>query len=996
VQEWRDILTHPEVYRTLFSEWVGHTYVYRAPTEPYSEEAEANSRAGRPAPSWLQADENRGLGIGTTDLYAHVAPERFGHETHLVPVEDSPLALAFQADFKQAMRATATTSDDPQTPPYSPVWVDIMQDDDDDDDILTAVTPDTRSAPQHLQPIDPVIPTAVVRLRDLGWYFAGFLASILVWTHMVLNEAVAVASVRDNGGEGSSDSSDQIRVFSGFSLKNLLAQPEKFLDASLYTAWTSLIHSLGQASTKLRHPIPDLIRAPQEWCYQISRGKGNAIDHVLWQGWSGPDRRTFLQQRWPRDVGQPEWLLAARRRPSDATSAKVVRSLQQSIVRGIDAQLRSSSSSTQTVDAQDLTTQWQVVTRYLRFLQDDHNSFLYRARMMGLVDPRRIALAERYLPLPEPPHPMPALFLPWSYQIDRRETVCSMAVVRDMVLDSVAIPCLETGLALEEWGRAWSVDQRVEQRAWYNLEDRQKHQRLKDAVLSGQSVPHWEEPFLRRLLTRDLVVLDESGPIGDGYLCYDDDAAAATATTTRERDVWFRLDRMHTVERIGLRGPAPDEAGRWEDSGIEMPAVIHRDPVYHRLLRSLTVKHVSSALDHRSVRDFLAKSGLDANPPLTRIYLAQWREAAAQVGRRVWTPLRITPWPVLTTVANIDLTRLDPLSLSLAPVIRELHLNRVALRDPSWLRDLLTMPSRVSTQANRDLDVGARAWLDLIQDSGLQAALHPMARRTLVWLALDSIAYTHHIRQNIRSYSGLLFPGKPHPFRDQTARALPSPFRHYPNLNYVSLHDNDLTDIPAGLLDWMLSTQARQPPQGTGQSDPSSLHRRRTGAPIQRMVMWDLSSNRIANLGQQSLEALAWIVVQMYAPESRFYGAFTRTSDTQRPIPRLLINLWGNPVLRQPGFHYKQLTARDPDTGEETVTGSALRSTAYLQQQLQFLGPGGSRDLRKQIRQFQVPNVDRLAAVMSSMLVAVHPDVFQHNMHSRRDQADQLQHRWLI
>ena len=46
VREWRDILTHPEVYRRFFGYWIGQTYISREKAEAKAEKASHQSRMG--------------------------------------------------------------------------------------------------------------------------------------------------------------------------------------------------------------------------------------------------------------------------------------------------------------------------------------------------------------------------------------------------------------------------------------------------------------------------------------------------------------------------------------------------------------------------------------------------------------------------------------------------------------------------------------------------------------------------------------------------------------------------------------------------------------------------------------------------------------------------------------------------------------------------------------------------------------------------------------
>lgn len=1087
IQAWRDLWTHPEVYRRLFSEWVGLTYLQRkGRVERLMQQTAIASRLGppdiRPPPSWdptvfgrsnqrqqQQQQQERSLGASdrnndqdtnggqNTGLYAHGEPERFGHHTHLIDALTSEAAQYYFRQVRTVLNASDSDSD--------------------------VGMPDIATQPGVVG--DP--PGLVVRLLDPGWYLGGFLASVLVWTHLALVEP---ARIRNHGMRDRLDNA-------GIDVHELVQRPETILDGPLLAAWKRLQYLLEQCRCEMRRPIPDLIRVPQEWCIAMQgRGEGRlqqSQDRVQWSGISGPERRLFLQTPM-RDLGIPDWLYRIEQSGSLAMRT-ILTQLYGTATKQRQRQQQSSSPDVR------LYRYWKTLTQYLRMLQDEHMAMVVHAQMNRHIRATGFDIPERYLPIPDLPNPMTGLYIPWSglyrqpFSIGSeprwREIVHSLTSVADVLLQNLSICCMETGLSLEQWGQVWTQAQRQESERLAQQPMSQKRLRLLREIMTGQSVTGWEDAPRKRFLAAGIMVIDEKGPVGDGYRIYDEDDRISESSLHREQslfvldrsDRWFRLEALTAVERLRIEGPLPDEYGRWEDSGIEMPTAMIRhlrrdllilDQKHHeggitgdseslilgRALRSLSVVPVWPPPDpttlQRLLQETFQKQQQPTAPPASSVSgivqnlaadrsvrLELWRQAAGRTGRRTWRLRVLDPWPVSTNLHGVDLTRLDGRSLTLAPVIRELQFERALVPSPTWLRDLVTMPSgRIAKSGPGVQDMIAalsqspEAWVEAVAAAGLWASLFPTARRTLVRLGFDSVRFNVGVDRSSQTVAttaagqilaSALLPGTPLPLRSGPTEqiiSVPSPFRFYPNLSLVSLRGLGLGDIPRGLLDYALSSQSQQSPSslspawgvvtrggGGGEAAPAP----RKGFPNRRTILWDLSGNQITQLSADTLESLSWLVIRLAAVSDQLLRPFDQSFDTggargqtmddiAAMRARLIamkvhydINLWGNPVLRQPGFKHKVKQTRDPATGEVVRVQVELNAEEYLLPRLAaLLGPGRPRDLRRRLGNIPVPSLEYIAKMIGSMLLTVHPILFEQEMQQKRLTAENQRYQWSI
>ena len=969
VQEWRDILSHPELYRRLFGEWIGHVYVDREAVEDIAEQAEDASRSGsaevHPPPSWNRTDAMRGTQIASTGLYAHGPPERFGHRVELVPADTSDLAAQYHKDVQDAY---AQDRQEQQS-----VWSDNEEDQEGSE---TEAFDSGRGSDFE--------PEFVVRMRDLGWYLAGFLGSVLVWTHL------AHTQIQRLGALDPDTPAD-----AGFDLQKLLRHPQRVLDRDLFATWATLKRYLTLCRCDVLLPIPDVIRVPQEWCMAmaaLNRGE-KPHDKVIWRGLSGDERRHGLSTP-PKDVALSEWLTTGAERPR--VQAYLERVLEH---RRQHQEAASAAVENAVVASREPTAHWDALTLYLQEMQDSHQARVYTHLHMGMLRMRRMPLTERYVPMPEPPHPLPALYMPWTVLSATndarpgfyRERVVRLASVGVLHLAWVALPCLETGLAIETWGATWNQTQRQERRDRARLTPTQVRKQLRSAVLAGQSVPFYDDPPIKRFIGRPLMVLDERGPIGAGYRLYDAADAMRPGFDRTEMDWWLRIDLMRAVERLGLEGPLPDELGRWEDSGIELPSLLERSvPDLDRHLHTLWLAPLPAPPDAQTMRQLMRHHtwGHHLGSPFSlqeeRARWAMWRQAAGRAGRRAWVPQRIAPWPVSFAVDGANLRQeMDLTPLAEAPIVRDIRLQRVAVPDPRWLHNMLVMPASVETSGNQDLDLTLTEWKRAVQDSGLPLmSLTPMARRTLVSLSFDRVDYTAPHARHIphERTAALLFPGIP--FATRPSDVVKSAFRHYPNLTLVSLRDNQLTDLPRGLLDLVLTAAWKQPPSAAPKGGRSS-------GPSYHAFYWDLSENQIRDLSPSTLEALAWTVL---------YTISAATSPEQyRRRARMRVNLWGNPIAQQPGVRIERRVVKDPQSGLVSRMEERVSWFHYIRPRIAFLGAGKPGDLSKRLPgAVVVPDLDVLANHIASAFVLVHPTVFQRDMLQRRRLFDQQRYRWMI
>lgn len=837
VAAWRDIWTHPEVYRRVFADWMPPVYASRAATEALSDRAADASRRRRPPPAVpsptgsLYRNPARGpADPGALAPYEHPPPERMGHRTRLAHHSAAPLALARREEIRAIVGEA-----------------------------------------------DLEFPHWVARLEDPGWYIGGFLPSVLLWAHWAFRARDAAAPLEPGRPT-------EISVLAA------IRDPVGELGAELGAAWQHLHGLLHYGRFAPRVPLPDLIRVPQELLaaaggLDASPGAPPYELHVA--GVSGEDRRRIEKRPLTRhDLGAPEWLEAL----SAHAYAELYAGATDTSLWDYDPAPARRAPATKVREVG-------LITRYL-----EEMGALHAQVVAEEGDTPRLSPPERYVPHRHPPNPHAALFLPWTVLAPAPapadapdapsapglfvERVAALPALANLVLSNVALPCLETGLAIEEWGRCWSGAQRA-------APPLPAQRGVIEALGYGLPVPAWEDPPARALVLQHILVLDPAVLSAEGE---------ARGEAERAARAWFRPERLRTAESLTLYGPPLDASGRWEDSGIEMPPRLERPPGAARPLRFLKAQHNAVPFDARRIARIWAlfdrrrarETGGDAGalrPADKAVHRQLHLRAERRAEARRWRLAAVDPWPVHFSAHWADLRPLEGAALSRAPVLRELSFAHATLPYAQWLTDLLAAPPGAAA-APLDAGVGYGEWLERNGiGAGAYACLHPTARVTLQWLGVDRNAT---LRRAPRAAHRIALPGVLPPLRPPALRAAPSAFRHYPNLALISLHRNGLVDVPPGLLDLVFSTRRTPPlapPEGYGVSAAAAA------------VVWpdrvppiacDLSDNAIAGVSDQALGGLLYLLK---------YELLLR-----RPI-RFWINVSGNPVAGL--LEYERRTRRE-------------------------------------------------------------------------------------
>ena len=724
IQAWVDTWTHPGVYQHVFQDWIGHVYTSRADTQYISHKAETEWHKNPQArgPVWyVKGTEHRGIpdlevskrmkknlnygGIpdsadltglrGSTKPYQHAWPERYGHATHLVPWKQSAMARAVLGN-----------------------------------DLSNAY-----DIPEGEEP-----PKSVVRLVDISWYLAGFLGSMLIWTHLALE----VTREQLHG------LSREKKMVTSVDLKQLITSPAEFFPSGsvLYSfAWKGLVKQLEHIpKARLQTPFPDMIRMPQEWCAVMSERQGFGMDTLEITGVPGHLRRMVTQF------------------PIQDSPEYTVESMQPLLS--------------------------------LRGLQEIHMGELADARRNNKIPRRAFDIVERYLPMPDPPHPVAGLFLPWTSITPPAKTGTKHAFEQVNRLTSlvrirccwICIPCMETGLALEEWGRTWTqkaLDALIKRETWS----------AKDVMAflnRGEKVPLWDPGTVMRksLILESVQNLDPEGPMGDGYRFYTADdilhgngPAWPRPTPVLEAQSWLRLERMTTTVYLSLSGPEQSliqpttTIGIWEDSGLEVSSYFIRRQGRHMPLLQCAINIMPSVAG---------------------------REASRQ-NQRYWQLKVFDPWPVHSELHMVDLSQLDPIGLRRALVIRTLVLKQVIFPDRHWLHNLLIyLPPPVKTGTDHGVEPQPP---DILTRS---------ARLSLTHLQVSMLSFPQPVPVG--------WPNTPLE-KVQLATVLLPPagfFRHYPNLRIIQLTHLKLGRIPPGFLTFAINTVRRRPMGQTAAYDMAS------------------------------------------------------------------------------------------------------------------------------------------------------------------------------
>jgi hypothetical protein len=835
-------------------------------------------------------------------------------------------------------------------------------------------------------------------------------------------------------------------------------------------------------------------------------------DQVLFRGLSGKERRSYL--RIPtRDVGLPWWFSAVE-------NNLTIRNLMDKI-----AVHQTTSGETRPTFDKSPFAYWKKITAYLCMLQDEHMTKIMKSRVQqqqqqqqktGLeTSPPHLILTERYLPIPEVPNPLTGLYIPWTSVVPTavsnsntsyKEIVHTLASTALLGLYNIGICGLETGLSLEQWGGLWNANQRDSLLEMFKetLENRKLN--FAKAILSGQSIPYWEDPARKLFNTDSIMILDENGPMGRGYRMYNyyynDDLQNSNNGGSSERfQRWVCFERFTAVESMEIQGPPPDEVGRWEDSGIEMPQKMFRRVIpskhvashtwkayiaaatattrrrirttspnkgsttttaamsvlsgpWHRRLRVFTARGVlpppdpdtlkqmmesleSSTFLHRrymggaDASSFLPTRFTNVSSPASRsVRLNMWKMAADRCGSRVWNLEILEPWPVISTITGADLSKLNGTSISLAPVIRDLWFERSKVANPTWLENLLAMPINTSlgliggngsvtnlkknTPRHQQMEqqminllsvkrYTPEIWLEHIINSGSWASLFPTARITLSQIGFTKIRFFSKGTQ--MGISNVLIPGTPLPQRTNYLLGIgqldvkPTKLIHYPNLTSVCLSRLELEDIPKGLLDLAISGKWNRP------SPQHFVGARRVRKSIlsERLIFWDLSNNNIQHLSEDTLESLVWLIILEYhkatsytGPKSTTHPEFLRFRSHVIPT-RYYINLWGNPIMHQPGVDVKTSQKTNKQTGEIVETIQDLHLKEYIRPRLSYLFKlGKSKDLPQRLTNVKIPSLEYITDTIAHMFVYVHPLIFEREMNNQLYIKDNHLYQWFI
>ena len=953
IVEWRDIWTHPEFYNRVYSDWIGTVYHKRSEAlEAASKASQMSSREGpRTARGayWINDAlssrvrsllERRGppdSPEGTLGAYQHPPPERFGHPTSLVHITETTSGAERQALLK-------------------------------------------RSGASYT-------PSTVLRLSSVEWYIKGFLPSVLVWAHLSMVEAKRVMKYHREREQADPVISGGLEI--NISLYHLIAKASGNrvfkvddggnveLDAVFVEGWQRLeplidvirkdwlsaqYDALGVLTPSLNvqdHElsttlVPDMIRIPQELWYALSKRRevfdhkirisgmkgafrwGNIeklSDDTLWEytlapGWvhtkQDDAERVSKMEMGDADVDGDD---------DDDARTKMLELHRENMDAAYMENTRMATRGMGGFESVPDPMRFVKTTEYLRNVESAHRS------MLDVAYPP----PERYFPLLQPPHPVPALYIPWTFAavlVDRGtgarrvfEAVIRLESVRSVEIKYLGVPCLETGLALEEWGSSWNGPQRKEHAS------PPTHDEIVRDVRMGQSVRGVDIDytfagaeserlvFLRDFRAHGMMVLDPDGPMGSGHRLYSIDNPIERADPETPNwprpwsrplsEAWLRFDRMRTVEYLSIEPPSVDDVGRWEDSGIEMPAEIVRDGREDRPLRFFKADHITKPDSSEVMREY--ERGLfEWTPGIQLIASVLWEQSHWQFRSRTWTPTRIEPWPPYVDLRKIDVGTLDTESIARAPVIRQLMFRHVLFPRPTWMRELLEYP--IGTR-DMVLNTTPEQWMRFLEIHNAPPSLMPSARTTLFAIGVDEVVrYAQSVSQVLSEGDGgemgdfgqaivrNLLPGVPLPARKgalDRAYAHSTRFRHYPNASAISLARSNLVDIPWGVLDIWISGTYNIPPIRPGRSgasnDPFALTVRaeRVDPPPVRVVLCDLSVNRIAQFSTLTWVSLVLLVKTRYdkIAELRRNTRSMPKDKADHYMQQIVVNLYGNPIV---------------------------------------------------------------------------------------------------
>lgn len=955
IAEWRDVWTHPEFYRQLYERWLGPVYSQRTTeVEAASDRSQELSHRGERS-GHVEVGVSRGIGgEGAESLapYRHPPPERFGHLTREVSIDESRVA-AQRYEYLQKTRN--------------------LQD----------------------------VPTTVIRLVTVEWYLRGFLPSVMLWAHLALVEEPRVqerplaehyafymslgdiiAKIYDpNTGERRrADGKDHVHL--GSELLACAEELEKLVGVVRQDEIAPIVR--GATPDTATTMVPDMIRVPQElWAAFYQRWQGAERDTIEIRGLSGI-------QRWNVIEGFDADVLVTRSGPIQGQLLKWTPAHQAPASRYVEGQPDPIEPVVRGV-------------AYLIGLERIHNA--------SAAD----YPAERYVSLPDPPDPVPALYIPWTHTVrvtPQRTVEFIMALKSVWVLEvaDVGICCMETGLAIEQWGSCWSEMQRQAHRKMPSMET------IAADIRAGQSVRGWDimddrsafggstvesedAPLLRRCGLIGIMIFDPTGPMGDGHRLYRKEPPRGAAPisyyagrpnywTRPPVRWWLRLDRMRTTELLFINSQrTPDPLNRWEDSGIEMPRELVRNLLHDRPLRIVNSAHVN-------------KLPVPPKPDRVRSYTDPYQRylhhllmvhAPWRIRRRFWEPTWIAPWPISLDTRNVDLSLLDPTCIAMTPVLRHFRIAESIVPRATWFQDLLRYPTAYDRPI--PLAIAPDRWIALLNEARTYPSLMPTARATLATLRLDSV---RAIEATTMSSDDLL-PGVPLPARthiESITSANITDFRHYPNLILTSFVDTTITDIPRGLLDLWIS--------GSYSIPAIRPHAGRIKAPPHRSLMCDLSTNRIARFSDSTWLSLIFLC------KTRTERATRLARDLQIPpseaykyLSVIVINLWGNPIVGSlTGPHRRPRDDDDDSNRWRALIANELDALADRHKR-------GTMDIppstKRRLADFHAKIVVHWAKYRSTVLdflmemfVIVHPITFRNKALEIVERIDDLRYLWMI
>ena len=397
-----------------------------------------------------------------------------------------------------------------------------------------------------------------------------------------------------------------------------------------------------------------------------------------------------------------------------------------------------------------------------------------------------------------------------------------------------------TGLLIEQWGQAWGPKQRAfEEADRARGELKESMQKTTKELLSGaQLVTGYDDVLIH---ARKLELLGISMP-------------PPRDPSVVVMESIFQPGRMTTVESIEITGLGRDEQERWEENGIQLPDIWHRNtfrlhhkefkegqaagrPIVKLVLDPLPRPRITEASIHEMLKSHESRWGLvleDAlrsqSPILIALffYFVLLKHRAKQMEkiwkqRGIWSLKDIRPFPVNLEVVGADLTCCGSLqSLQTTPVIRILNFRTCRIQNHRWIAQLLEMPkslqimsSRRQMAAYRTPEAWTKVWKTNTSNSQHRLVLNPWSRLSLVGFFLQELLPPKGVQEFEDSPRELL------PTYDSMAMLRPAKlgsfaFRDYPNLSYLGLVDLNLKHLPGGIFQLISANRNHPKKQGGG------------------------------------------------------------------------------------------------------------------------------------------------------------------------------------